>query len=428
MSTPGQRPLRPRATVVISNNNEILLVKRRNEDLWALPGGRISLPEEPATRAVIAVAEATGLRMTDLRFVGEYAGRISSNQVFIGEAEGSLQPNPRHVQDVRWWDCKEELPLQDHVTGILAFVLEQTQLEEPAVPPGAGNDLGDPYDDDNRQREKADLKWEREQLGLGDSEEVAQNTVESFDRKDPQPGNQFVGVLAVALLAIQTGTKALLLVLSVVGRGLTVATDGLIAASLAWQGVRPRPVPRRSFPKGTREALYRKQGRRCVYCGCRLTLGPARSHIDHITPLNQGGAHEMYNWQLLCPGCNTRKGDRNDHQFRTRYRSLLSDQLGHMPDRTIRQAEFKRLSNQAADVKAYTRFKAGKYYTPVQKLNVGGAVGGAVVGDGIFWGTYELFTPQDSSGLLFFCVMLGAATWVWVRLRAWSTGRNHEPD
>ena len=289
----------------------------------------------------------------------------------------------------------------------------------------AGNELSVLYDDEGDDSEEVDLKLESGELDL---EEAGESLGESLDREGPDPGNRFVGVLAVILLAIWTGTKALLLALSVGGKGLVIATDGLIAVCLSWQGVRPRPVPRRSFPKGTREALYRKQGSRCVYCGRRLTLAPAMSHIDHITPLNQGGAHEMYNWQLLCPGCNTRKGDRNDLQFRTRYGTLLSNQPGHMPDRTIRQAEFKRLSGRSADAASYTRFKAGKYYTPVQKLNVGGAIGGTVVRGGIFWGLYELFTPQDASGLLLVCVILGVATWAWVRLRAWFTGRNHEPD
>ena len=261
-----------------------------------------------------------------------------------------------------------------------------------------------------------------------DLEEAGEGTDGSLDNEDHEPGNRFAGVLAVILLAIWTGAKALMLALSIGGRGLVIATDGLLSVSLAWQGVRPRPVPRRSFPKGTREALYRLQSSRCVYCGRRLSLAPAMSHIDHITPLNQGGSHEMHNWQLLCPGCNTRKGDRNDHQFRAKYGALLSSQLGHMPDRTIRQAEFKRLSSRSADAVSYRRFKAGKYYTPVQKLNVGGAVVGAVVGGGIFWGIYELFTPQDASGLLLVCAMLGLATLAWIRLRAWFTGRNHEPD
>ena len=425
MSAAGHQRLRPRATVVAVKDNEILLVKYRNEHLWALPGGRITPPEEPATRAVIAVAEATGLRMTDLQFVDEYAGRISANQVFIAKAEGSLQPNQRYIQDARWWDCEEELPLQDHVNGIMAFILERTGLEEPAGAFAVGNEVSDPYDGDEANREETDRELEGGELDL---EEAGESTEESTDREASESGNRFAGVLAVILLAVWTGIKALMLALSVGGKGLAIVTDGLIAASLAWQGVRPKPVPRRAFPKGTREALYRQQGSRCVYCGRRLSLAPAMSHIDHITPLNQGGAHEMYNWQLLCPGCNTRKSDRNDLEFRSKYGALLSLRQGHMPDRTIRQSEFKKVAAQSTDAVSYSRFKAGKYYTPVQKLNVGGAVGGIVVGGGIFWGIYELFTPQDASGLLIFCVMLGVSTWAWVRFRAWTTGRNHEPD
>ena len=154
MSAAGQQTLRPRVTVLILKDNEILLVKRPNDDLWALPGGRITPPEEPATRAVIAVAEATGLRLTDPQFVGEYAGRVSANQVFFAEAEGSLQLNPRHVQDARWWDCKEDLLLQDHVKGILAFTLERTELEDAASALAVNTELSDLHDEEEANRER----------------------------------------------------------------------------------------------------------------------------------------------------------------------------------------------------------------------------------------------------------------------------------
>lgn len=238
---------------------------------------------------------------------------------------------------------------------------------------------------------------------------------EVFHDEKPMVANRFVRILV-----------ALLVVMGFVGRGVVFATDGIITAALAWQGVRPRPVPRRSFPKGTREVLRRRQNDRCVYCGCNVKR--AISHIDHITPLNQGGPHVMANWQLLCQSCNTRKGDRNDQQFRYRYRALLSSQQGDIPVRTIRKREFDRITRQYADASSYRNFKAGKYYTPAQKVNVGGIVAGVVVGGGVYWGAYELFSPSDPGNLVTVCFLLAVATWGWVWLRAWYTGRHRETD
>ena len=291
MSSAGHQSLQPRATVVVVSGNEILLVKRQNETLWALPGGRIAPPEVPETRAVISVAEATGLRITNLQSVGEYAARVSDNQVFLAEAEGTLQPNPRYVDDARWWDLQEELPLQDHVTAIVNLILDREEVEESGETPTPHEEPPDPFEEETPHTESGGSFYYR--LGY---------------------------FLAAAGPAARTG-RALLLALSVAGTGLVYATDGVITASLAFQGTRPRPVKRQRFSQELRRALYRAQGGRCVYCSRKLQT--ALSHIDHITPVAQGGTNARDNMQLLCPGCNTRKGDRTDQEFRYRYRSLV---------------------------------------------------------------------------------------------------------
>ena len=145
------------------------MVKHRNEELWALPGGRIVPPEEPATRAVIAVAEATGLRMNNLQFVGEYAGRVSANQVFIAEAEGALQPNPTYIQYARWWDLEEDLQLQNHVNGILALIPERTEVD---------NELSEVQDEEETEIQKTDQELESGGLDL----EVAAESTELLYR------------------------------------------------------------------------------------------------------------------------------------------------------------------------------------------------------------------------------------------------------
>ena len=397
MSSAGHQPLQPRATVVIVSGNEILLVKRQNETLWALPGGRIAPPEAPETRAVISVAEATGLRITNLQFVGEYAGRVSANQVFLAEAKGTLQPNPQYVDGARWWDLQEELPLQDHVTAIVNLILDQQGVEESDETPTPREELPGPFEEEIPHRESGRGFFYR--LGY---------------------------FVATAGLAARTGLRALLLALRVAGTGLVHATDGVITTSLAFQGTRPRPVKRQRFSPELRRELHRAQGGRCVYCGRKLQM--ALSHIDHITPVAQGGPNARDNMQLLCPGCNTRKGDRTDQEFRHRYRSLIPVTRGAMPARTVRQSEFRRVTGQTRDVDSYRNFRAGNYYTPSQKVNIGGIVAGVVLGGLLFWLTHRAFTPEDASTLALVSAVLGVVTWAWVRLRAWYTGRDQEVD
>ncbi|MDP9346364.1 MAG: HNH endonuclease [Actinomycetota bacterium] len=44
-------------------------------------------------------------------------------------------------------------------------------------------------------------------------------------------------------------------------------------------------------------------GRPCAFCG-----RPA-AHLDHITPISQGGTDAPSNLQALCAECNLSKGD-----------------------------------------------------------------------------------------------------------------------
>jgi 5-methylcytosine-specific restriction endonuclease McrA len=49
--------------------------------------------------------------------------------------------------------------------------------------------------------------------------------------------------------------------------------------------------------------LHLKQKGKCAICRKKLTT----RHIDHIIPLSKGGAHEILNFQITCPGCNMSK-------------------------------------------------------------------------------------------------------------------------
>lgn len=46
-------------------------------------------------------------------------------------------------------------------------------------------------------------------------------------------------------------------------------------------------------------------GHFCAECGCKRDLT-----VDHVLPLSKGGSSDLYNLQILCRACNSRKGAR----------------------------------------------------------------------------------------------------------------------
>jgi 5-methylcytosine-specific restriction endonuclease McrA len=68
---------------------------------------------------------------------------------------------------------------------------------------------------------------------------------------------------------------------------------------------------RRMYPcrsgigKDRRARLLARDGNRCVWCG-----GTENLQLDHIIPLHKEGSDEDANYQVLCRGCNMKKGKR----------------------------------------------------------------------------------------------------------------------
>lgn len=60
-----------------------------------------------------------------------------------------------------------------------------------------------------------------------------------------------------------------------------------------------------SISAGKRQNCYRRDGYRCVKCGCRENLT-----IDHVIPVSLGGKCWLKNLQTLCRCCNLEKGNR----------------------------------------------------------------------------------------------------------------------
>lgn len=68
-----------------------------------------------------------------------------------------------------------------------------------------------------------------------------------------------------------------------------------------------------SDPSVTLEAVFEKFNGQCCICNNKLSFdfeitSNRYPSIDHIIPLSRGGFHEWNNVQLLCRGCNIKKG------------------------------------------------------------------------------------------------------------------------
>ena len=118
-----RKTLYMRATaVVVNQDHEVLLVKHNGQNEWSLPGGRMVAGEDPARRAVLEVAEETGLHIAQPRHVGRYAGTVAAHEIYLAQSAGEPRPNHREIQDAIWWDRVRPLQVQQHVSAILATV------------------------------------------------------------------------------------------------------------------------------------------------------------------------------------------------------------------------------------------------------------------------------------------------------------------
>lgn len=116
-----------------------------------------------------------------------------------------------------------------------------------------------------------------------------------------------------------TATVDLLSLSRMVGTAVTALCDqGAIVATVddsnafdplasGWRVKNWRRVMKRRahIPASLRQAVYARDGRRCLHCGADEHLS-----LDHIVPWSKGGRDDLTNLQTLCRSCNSSKGDR----------------------------------------------------------------------------------------------------------------------
>jgi hypothetical protein len=65
-----------------------------------------------------------------------------------------------------------------------------------------------------------------------------------------------------------------------------------------------------AVPEGLSRAVRARAQARCQYCLMDESLQGATFHVEHVIPRCKGGASNLENLALACPGCNLHKATR----------------------------------------------------------------------------------------------------------------------
>lgn len=123
-------PLAVVDTAVFDDGGRVLLIRRADNQKWAMPGGACDVGESPAAGAAREVEEETGYRpqithfigIFDSRFQRQHSSRHLYHLLFTGYVPGDppeIGGAPSHAQEIldRCWFALEDIPWDDLSPG-----------------------------------------------------------------------------------------------------------------------------------------------------------------------------------------------------------------------------------------------------------------------------------------------------------------------
>ena len=127
--------------------------------------------------------------------------------------------------------------------------------------------------------------------------------------QNEKEGNSMTGVLPDPFISVLMIGTILLFIVGITTRGVKTYTKKLsgnspklVSSSPKYQRIRT-PIP-----GVLRHEVFKRDGYKCVECGAKNN--DTTLHIDHKTPIAQGGTDELDNLQTLCGKCNLAKSNR----------------------------------------------------------------------------------------------------------------------
>ena len=101
------RAAKPRASVICQQDGKVLLV-RKAEAKWTLPGGKIEADEGPAEAALRELNEETGLASETLEYLATHEFATCAHHVFRLAVPEALAATPRNeIADCRWFSAED---------------------------------------------------------------------------------------------------------------------------------------------------------------------------------------------------------------------------------------------------------------------------------------------------------------------------------
>jgi ADP-ribose pyrophosphatase YjhB (NUDIX family) len=113
---------RPRVSSLIIKDGKVLLVRDKGKHDYSLPGGGIKRNENTLVAGIRELYEETKLNTVlaeRLRYC-DFEGQRANHKVCYLLVEGDIHLDHKELDKYIWWDMESDIPVQGHVTKILA--------------------------------------------------------------------------------------------------------------------------------------------------------------------------------------------------------------------------------------------------------------------------------------------------------------------